>query len=200
MTPAEKITELLQSEKGRSLLMEVVPQVSAIADRAYREKMDVPVSRIAWCTDHRANGLPADVVDTLKNRVDLNRVVIDGQELYIAQEGNHRTERFAERSKATIPALVTDFDVMPGQIRLDPTGKLMLSVPGKKRSILCPPENAVTQKEADALRALGLATDAPTLAPPPPPQRSKVLSKLGLAQKPELKARRGLRGLLDLGR
>lgn len=170
----KKLDELLGSEAGRKMLMETIPRLF-LHDKNYAEASNeeasnehAPLDRIAWCAAHRLNGLPENVVDNLKNPVELNRVVINGEVLYLAQGGNHRIERFVEAGRKSIPATVCDWDLEPASLKKGIATEYRLDRPSDKGKISVPNRD-LTPAEADLLKALGLVKDE--TAPPPPRKR-----------------------------
>lgn len=166
----KKLDELLGSEAGRKMLMETIPRLF-LHDKNYAEASNehAPLDRIAWCATHRLNGLPKDVVDNLQNPVELNRVRINGEVLYLVQEGNHRIERFVEAARKTIPATVCDWDLEPASLKKGIATEYQLDRPSDKGNFNLPNRD-LTPAEADLLKSLGLVKDE-TLAPPPPRKR-----------------------------
>lgn len=172
-----KLNELLGSEAGRKALMDAIPLLFLHDEKRRGEAPtleEVPIDRIAWCTDHRTNGLPEDVVNNLREPVNLNRVFINGEALYLTADGNHRIERFVEAGRKTIPAKICDWDLAPAVlkkgIQQDLTRGYLLEKPVLKSS-LSDPISDVTPEQAKVFLALGVVKDETVPATPPPFRR-----------------------------
>ena len=168
-----KLDELLASEAGREALLDAVPLLFSHDPERKGEAAsieDVPLDRIAWSTKHRNSMLPEDVVSNLQHRVELYRVSIDGDQLYLTANGNHRIERFVEAGRETVPAKVLDFDLAPAVLRMgiqqDLTRGYMLEKPAPKNS-LSNPSSDVTPEQASVFLSLGVVEDETVPAPPP---------------------------------
>jgi hypothetical protein len=172
-TGMSKLNELLGSEAGRKALMDAVPLLFLHDEKRRGEAAsveEVPIDRIAWCAGHRVNGLPEDVADNLKTPVELNRVFINGEVLYLTTEGNHRIERFVEAGRKTIPAKVYDWDLAPAVLKKGITSEYMLDK-GKPAASMSAPSDDITKEQAETLKALGVVKDETVLAPTPPKKR-----------------------------
>lgn len=168
-----KLNEMLGSETGRKALMDAVPKLFLHNEKRAGEAPsfeDVPIDRIAWCADHRANGVPVSVVAKLDNPVNLNRVVINGEPLYLVADGNHRIERFVEAGRKTIPAKVHDWDLAPAVLKKGVTTEYRLDK-GKGAMAMSAPSDDITPAEAELYKALGVVKDETVLAPTPPKKR-----------------------------
>lgn len=169
-----KLNEMLGSEAGRKALMDAIPKLFLYDEKRAGEAPsfeEVPIDRIAWCADHRANGLPEDVVDKLKNPVELNRVVINGEPLYLVADGNHRIERFVEAGRKTIPAKVHDWDLAPAVLKKGVTTEYRLDKGKGAMAMSAPSDDIHTPAEAELYKALGVVKDETVLAPTPPKKR-----------------------------
>lgn len=168
-----KLNELLGSEAGRKALLGAIPQLFLHDEKRRGEESsieDVPIDRIAWSADHRANGVPKDVVGNLQTPVELNRVVINDEPLYLVSDGNHRIERFVEAGRKTIPAKVHDWDLAPAVLKKGVTTEYRLDK-GKAASAMSAPSDGITPAEAELYKALGVVKDETVLAPTPPKKR-----------------------------
>lgn len=169
-----KLNQLLGSAAGRESLMDAMHLLFAHDEKrrgAEASIEDVPLDRIAWSAAHRLNGLPEDVADNLQNPVELNRVSIDGEVLYLTADGNHRIERFVEAGRKTIPARVHDWDLAPAVLKKGITTEYRLEKKGAAKGAMVAPSNDVTSAQAELFKALGLVKDEAVLAPPPPRKR-----------------------------
>lgn len=165
-----KLNEMLASAAGRYALMDAIPLLFVVNDGGEEARLEhVPLDRIAWSAAHRLNRLPEDVVDYLQNPVELNRVVIKGEALYLAQGGNHRIERFVEAGRKTIPAKVCDWSLAPASLKKGVTTEYRLD--GRKRAGLSVANDDLTLVQAEVLKALELVKDETVLAPTPPRKR-----------------------------
>lgn len=167
-----KLNEMLGSEAGRKALMDAIPKLFLHDEKRAGEAPsfeDVPIDRIAWCADHRANGVPVSVVAKLDNPVNLNRVVINGEPLYLVADGNHRIERFVEAGRKTIPAKVHDWDLAPAVLKKGVTTEYRLDK-GKGATAMSAPSDDITEVQAEVFKALGVK-DETVLAPTPPKKR-----------------------------
>lgn len=177
-----KLNELLESEAGRKALMDAIPRLFLHDEKrrgAEPSIEEVPIDRIAWCADHRVNGVPADVVDNLKTPVNLNRVFINGDPLYlVADGGNHRIERFVEAGRKTILAEVHDWDLEPASLKKGVVTEYRLDKPSDKGKIF--PNNDITPAEADLLKSLNLVKDETVPAPTPTPTKKRRIFGFGI--------------------
>lgn len=171
-----KLNDMLGSEAGRKTLMDAVPKLFLHDEKRAGEAPsfeDVPIDRIAWCADHRLNGLPEDVVDNLQTPVNLNRVTIGGEVLFLTSgggNGNHRIERFVEAGRKTIPATVDDWDLEPASLKKGITTEYRLDRASDKHKLSLPSRD-ITPAEAELYKALGVVKDETVLAPTPPKKR-----------------------------
>lgn len=168
-----KLNELLGSEAGRKALMDAVPRLFLSDEKRRGEAPsfeEVPIDRIAWCADHRANGVPGDVVDNLRVPANLNRVFINGEVLYLTADGNHRIERFVEAGRKTIQAEVHDWDLAPASLKKGVTTDYRLDK-GKSPASMSAPSDDISKGQAETLKALGVVKDETVLAPTPPKKR-----------------------------
>lgn len=172
-----KLNEMLGSEAGRKALMDVIPKLFLHDEKRAGEAPsfeDVPIDRIAWCADHRANGVPVSVVAKLDNPVSLNRVVINGEPLYLVADGNHRIERFVEAGQKTIPASVHDWDLAPAALKKGVTSEYRLDKgkgKGNGSMVMSAPSDDISNEQAEVYKALGVVKDETVLAPSPTKKR-----------------------------
>lgn len=168
-----KLNEILGSEAGRKALMDAIPRLFLRDEKRAGEAPsfeDVPIDRIAWSADHRANGVPENVVDNLQAPVELNRVFINGEALYLTSDGNHRIERFVEAGRKTIPAMVHDWDLAPAVLKKGVTTEYRLDK-GKSAMAMSAPNDDISKDQAETFKALGVVKDETVLAPTPPRKR-----------------------------
>lgn len=161
------IDEMLSTPAGREALLDAIPRLfDHDKQRAEASIEDVPIALIAWSAAHRPNSVPRDVVDNLQKPVELNRVVINGEALYLAFGGNHRIERFVEAERKTIPAKVHDWDLAPAVLKKGVTTEYRLD---KCKGAMPKPSDDITPAEAELYKALGVVKDE--TAPTPPKKR-----------------------------
>lgn len=168
-----KLNDMLGSEAGRKTLMDAIPRLFLHDEKrlgAEANFKEVPIDRIAWCADHRANGVPASVVDKLENPVELYLVVINGEPLYLVADGNHRIERFVEAGRKTIPAKVHDWDLEPASLKKGITTEYRLDRASDKHKLSLPSRD-ITPAEAELYKSLGVVKDETVLAPAPKKRR-----------------------------
>lgn len=151
-----KLTEMLSTLEGRKALEEAIPLLLKGRDDKPRFE-HAPIDRIAWCADHRINSLPPDLPDKLKVPVSLNRVVINGEPLYLVVDGNHRIERFVEAGRKTISATVSEWDIEIASLKRGVNKEYCLEKTGASSTKIFP--NDITKKQAETLKALGIVKD-----------------------------------------
>lgn len=163
------IDEMLSAPAGRESLLDAIPRLfDHDKQRAKASIEDVPVARIAWSAAHRPNSVPRDVVDNLQKPVELNRVVINGEALYLAFDGNHRIERFVEAERKTIQAKVHDWDLAPAVLKKGVTMEYRLD---KCKGVMPKPSDDITPAEAEFYKAIGVVKDETVPAPSPTKKR-----------------------------
>lgn len=165
----EKLAEMLNSPQGREALMDAIPLVFKTHAAAPRFD-EAPLNRIAWAAAHRPNSLPTSLTRELEKPVELNRVTINGEVLYLAHDGNHRIERFVEAERKTIPAMVYDRDLEPAMLQKGRITGYRLEYPAAPGLPLGSGKN-INAAQADVLKALDLVKDETVPSPPPPRKR-----------------------------
>jgi uncharacterized ParB-like nuclease family protein len=178
------IDEMLSTPAGREALLDAIPRLFDHNKQRRVEASieDVPIDRIAWSAAHRLNSVPKDVVDKLQNPVELNRVSINGEILYLTANGNHRIERFVEAGRKTIPARVHDWDLASAVLKKGFTTehRLDIKVADTDKGALPVPSDDITPAQAELFKALDLVKDETTPAPPPPPPRKRRILGFGI--------------------
>lgn len=171
-----KLNEMLGSGAGRKALLDSIPNLFLHDEKSRQSPPvfeEVPIDRIAWCAGHRLNTLPLSVVDNLKNPVNLNRVSINGEVLYLVHDGNHRIERFVEAGREMIPAEVYGWDLAPAVLKKGFGTEYSLDRGkgnGDGAMALSGPRN-ITKEQAEVFKALGVVRDETVLAPVPAKKR-----------------------------
>lgn len=169
------IDEMLSTPDGRKVLFDAIYRLLDHHRRDRRAEAsieDVAIDRIAWSAAHRLNSVPRDVVDNLQKPVELIRVVIHSESLYLATGGNHRIERFVKAGRKTIPAMVYDWDLAPAVLKKGVAAAHSLEKKGEAKGTPWPlPSDDITPAQAELFKALDLVKDETTPAPPPPRKR-----------------------------
>jgi hypothetical protein len=170
-----KIVELLQSPATRKAILDVLPRlVKHESGHSVAYETLVPINRIAWCADHRLNGLPKNV-DTYKWPVSLSHVKIQGESIYLADDGNHRIERCFEAGEKYVNARVYDAKgVYFGVVKRLSNDEYALTSEKHK-------QHAISRAEAEALKALAVVYEEPFLVEERSRKRQRFLERvLGL--------------------